>query len=212
MKALIIDTSYHKSYIIIVKDYKVSDFKKLETKNLTKHIFTDLKDILNEQNIDLKDLSYIASSIGPGAFTSLRIGASICKTISFVHNIPIITYEYLLAILPNDDAHYLSILDAKSDGIYLMEAQVENNMITKYFKPKLILLNELEKFLDEKKIIISSDYDLIKNKFENIKTKLQKATLNPYNLANFTNQKFIKKKFTDHNNFEILYLRGPKHT
>ena len=49
--------------------------------------------VLNQQNIDIKDLSAIAVSKGPGSYTGLRIGVAAAKGLCFSLDIPLISSE-----------------------------------------------------------------------------------------------------------------------
>ena len=48
---------------------------------------SSINDILNENNIGVKDLSAVSIGIGPGSFTGLRIGFSVAKglCLSLIH-------------------------------------------------------------------------------------------------------------------------------
>ena len=209
MKALIIDTSLEISYIILVEDSEIIFLKKIKN-NLSKNFFTDLQNILKETNTTLPSLSYIASSIGPGSFTSLRVGANISKTFSYAKKIPLISYISMHAYSPNKDTKFLVAFDAKSEGLYLVEAEKSKNSIKYLSEPSLFSLNEASGLIDKYEIVISPHADVIKNKFETYKNKFEYQELDPLRLLDSTNQKYIEKKFEDYSSFDLLYLRGPK--
>ena len=53
---------------------------------------------MEENNLNLKELDYIAVTIGPGSYTSIRVGLSISQGIAYSLSIPIVpvnTMDYL---------------------------------------------------------------------------------------------------------------------
>lgn len=60
------------------------------------HVF--IKDVLNEAEISLNDLSAIAVSKGPGSYTGLRIGVSAAKGLCYALNLPLIAVDTLAVL------------------------------------------------------------------------------------------------------------------
>lgn len=212
MKALIIDTSLEISYIILVKDNEIIFLKKIEKQNLTKNIFLIVQNILKETKTDLSNLSYIAASLGPGLFTSLRVGANICKTLCYAKKIPLIGYISMHTFLPNFDTKFSIALDAKSEGLYLIEGETNSGKIKYFSKPYLISFEEAKKIFKKTKIIISPHTKILKEKFDNFKEKFKQKELDPHRLIDITNGHYRDKKFENFSSFNLLYLRGPKHS
>ncbi len=217
MKALIIDTSLEISYIILIKDYEIIFLKKIKN-NLSKHFFLNLEDVFNKTNTSLKDLAYIAASTGPGCFTSLRIGANISKTFSYAKKIPLISYISMHgytpnhAYLSNEEMNFLVAFEAKSEGLYLVEAKASKNFIKYLSKPQLFSFNTSKKLIEKNQLIISPHADILKEKFKTDKNKFKLQMLDPYRLVDITRQKYIKKNFETYKTFKLLYLRGPNYS
>ena len=209
MKALIIDTTLETSYIILIEDNEIIFLKKIKN-NLSKNLFLDLQNILNETNTTLPSLSYIATSIGPGSFTSLRVGANISKTFSYVKKIPLISYISMHAYSPDEDSKFLVAFDAKSEGLYLVEAEKSKNFIKYLSEPSLFSFNKAKELIEKNEIVISPHADVLKNKFETNGNKFEFKELDSLRLIDITNKKYIEKKFEDSTSFNLLYLRGPK--
>ena len=212
MKALIIDTTLDTSYIILIENYEIIVYKKFEKLNLSKELFLNLKNILNKTNTNLSDLEYIATSIGPGSFTGLRVGASICKTISYAKKIPLISYISLKAYSPNIEGPFLVTIDAKSQGVFIIEAKLKKDTVEYTSDVKLYTPDEAILLFNNYPLILSPDADVLKEKFENNQNKFLKHQINPHKLVDLTNQIYINKEFEDYNSFDLLYLRGPNHT
>lgn len=54
-----------------------------------------IQDCLNEANLEIKELSAVCITSGPGSYTGLRIGASTAKGICYALNIPLIAIDAL---------------------------------------------------------------------------------------------------------------------
>ena len=211
MKKLIIDTSSETSYIILAEGKELVFFKKIEKNNLSKELVQNLYEILNETKTDLSKIKYIAASMGPGSFTVLRIGASVCKTISFAKNIPLIGYVSLKAYIPNEEGHFLSVFDAKSEGIFILEGCQKQNKIFYLSEPKLVSIDNANKLIEKSPIIVSPDAENLKVKFKVFENKFKKSIFDPLTIINITDDLFEKKAFENCHHFNILYLRGPNH-
>lgn len=211
MKSLIIDTSHEISYIILAKDSEIIFFKKIEKINLSRELFQNIDDILKKTNTDISNLKYIATSIGPGSFTGLRVGATICQTISYAKNRPLIGYISLKAYAPSCEGKFLSVFDAKSEGVFLLEGLLKHNEITYLSEPKLLSIDEAKKKFDIFPTIISPDTINLLEKFKDYKNKLNICFFDPLRLVSLTENLYQNKKFTHFNSLNLLYLRGPNH-
>ncbi|TWI02292.1 tRNA threonylcarbamoyladenosine biosynthesis protein TsaB [Flavobacterium tiangeerense] len=101
------------------------------------HVF--IEEIFKESGYNIKDLSAVAVSQGPGSYTGLRIGVSAAKGLCFALDIPLIaidTLETLAAqakinkglIIPMIDARrmevYSAIFDSKLEKKREVQAQI----------------------------------------------------------------------------------------
>jgi len=211
MKALIIDTSHEISYIILIDDMELIYLKKIENNIVSKKLLITLDKILKETNTDISSLKYIATSIGPGSFTGLRVGASVCKTLSYAKQIPLISYISLEAYIPDCEGKFLSVIDAKTDGIFVMEGEINDNNIQYFSPPKLLSKEDAKKLIENTPIIVSPDSDVLKEKFKEHHNNFFKRHINPHRLMDITNKLYSDKKFEDFASFNLLYLRGPNH-
>jgi len=92
-------------------------------------------ELLNENNVTLKEIDKLACTLGPGSFTGVRIGISTIKALAKVLNVDIIgtTSLNLLAIegLKENTSHkyVLATMDAKNNRVYyeLFEITLNNN-------------------------------------------------------------------------------------
>lgn len=60
-------------------------------RKLAETIHTKIDGLLNEANLELKDLQAVAAYKGPGSFTGLRIGLSVANALAYSLEIPIVS-------------------------------------------------------------------------------------------------------------------------
>ena len=123
-------------------------------------LFPNVNQLLNDNNLQVNDLSYIAVSNGPGSYTGLRIGISCALGLSIVDNIKIRYVNTLKAlnynindfisnnnIILNENDIIVSILDAKANRVYLGLSRF--NTINNFIIEKIVSIDELIEMLNE---------------------------------------------------------------
>jgi tRNA threonylcarbamoyladenosine biosynthesis protein TsaB len=138
------------------------------------HVF--IAEILQELQLNFKDLAAIAVSQGPGSYTGLRIGVSAAKGLCFALDIPMIAVDTLQmlasqvtitdgVIVPMIDARRMEVYSAVFNARFEKIREVKAEIITAdsfaeineriYFvgdaneKVKAVLLNENFVFLEQ---------------------------------------------------------------
>ena len=100
----------------VIAEYTVN-FKKTHSQTLMPMV----DEICKMCEMDLKTLSGVAISRGPGSFTGLRIGSSSAKGIAYALNIPIVEVPTLEAMAYNlwgSEKLIVPIMDARRDQVY----------------------------------------------------------------------------------------------
>jgi tRNA threonylcarbamoyl adenosine modification protein YeaZ len=139
MKILAIDTSSKICAVAILENEKVIDEIILDNgKTHSENLMPILKDCLERNNLELKDMNLIAVSVGPGSFTGIRIGIASIKPMAEVWNLPVASVTSLETLAQNakdslennlntekninlskvDDITILSLIDAKNNQVY----------------------------------------------------------------------------------------------
>lgn len=164
MYSLLIDTHDANITIVLYKDKTV--YKKIQKESSRAHsiyVMPLIKQIIDEANIDKRDIKMIYVVNGPGSFTGVRIGVTIAKTWAFTQSIPLKEICALDIVAINTDSvdKIVGIKDPK--GCYI--ARYQNNKLINYD----YLSNSESKDLDiiyEDEIIV--DYDKVFNYLEQI--------------------------------------------
>src|SRR5277367_5785809 len=81
-----------------------------------------VKDVLSEAGLSLSMLDGVAASIGPGAFTGVRISVSVAQGLAFGAGLPVVpvnTLEALaLQVLEGTASRAIACLDARMGEVY----------------------------------------------------------------------------------------------
>ena len=118
---LYIDTSSSDVSIACLKDDTLlhSIIRNIPNKHSV-YTLSYIKEVLDNSNIDKKNIDYIYVVIGPGSFTGIRIGLTIAKTYSYLLDKPLIPVSSLKAlVLSTNKDLILSIIKANSSNYYI---------------------------------------------------------------------------------------------
>jgi len=135
MYSLLIDTHDSNLTFILYKDGKCIDKNIKESeRHHSDYAMPMLKELLDNNNIDVHDLNEIIVVNGPGSFTGVRIGVTIAKTLAYTLGINIKTISSLAtkAISNNtNDIKVPIIRDVK--GVFSGVYDKDNNLIDEMF-------------------------------------------------------------------------------
>lgn len=138
MKVLAIDTSSIVATVAIIEDEKLlGEIVINHKKNHSEKLMPNIRYLLEESDIDIREIDLFGVSIGPGSFTGIRIGVATMKALAQVGHKPIIgisTLEGLVYNLNPGKALICPILDAQRNQIY--------TSLYRWEKTKLLSLEE----------------------------------------------------------------------
>ena len=207
MKVLCIDTSSNLCSVAILEDNNL--INKLELNNGLTHSETLLpliKELLDKNNLSLKDIDLIVSDIGPGSFTGIRIGVATVKAFSDSLNIPCIGISSLEVLAYNikDDGIICSTIDCKNDNCYFALFELVNNNYT-------LLEEPCAKSVIEVLDLLASKYSNKKINFigDGISSKSTDFNLDVENLGIAGYNKFKNNNFIGEDILP-LYLKKPQ--
>jgi tRNA threonylcarbamoyladenosine biosynthesis protein TsaB len=81
----------------------------------TSQLASALSDLMKRCDVTMDKVEALGVAIGPGSFTSLRVGLSLVKGIAFARNIPVIgipTLDVIASVQPLDKKPLISVLQA----------------------------------------------------------------------------------------------------
>jgi tRNA threonylcarbamoyladenosine biosynthesis protein TsaB len=142
MKILCIDTSTRHNWIGLYADGTITDCVGYEDRqSCLINLMPSIKTVLENAQISLSALNIIAAVSGPGAWSSLRIGAATVKQLCLINKLPLFTISNhdLLAEIAlrklRPQKYVLSTIDAQSGKVYAALHQIDQsqqNRISEY--------------------------------------------------------------------------------
>ena len=217
MKTLAIETSSKICGVCILENQTFID--KIELNNGLTHsesLMPLIKDILNNNNLQLSQIDNIICDIGPGSFTGIRIGVSTAMAFVDSLNMKYSGVSSLESLAYNIacDGLICSIIDAKNENCYFALYNLQNNSYSEIIAPIAVTIDEMFKKLDKynnNQITFVGDgaityKESIQKNFPNSKFVMENF-INTYNLALAG-----IKKITSNTALELspLYLKKPQ--
>jgi tRNA threonylcarbamoyladenosine biosynthesis protein TsaB len=145
---------------------KTWEIKFSADKSYSSHLFrflplifqSNLSDGPSPTPFPLEEADYLVVDVGPGSFTGLRVGLSLVKALTLVHEkpvIPITSLEVLSFGYGCPDLPILSLVDAYTGEVFAGMYRWEKGRLVTLLEPCLLRLEELESLIQEKTLIVS---------------------------------------------------------
>lgn len=167
MKILALETSAKAVSAAVIEDGKILCSGYQDT-GLThsRTLMPIVEHILRNTDLTVQDMDIIATSIGPGSFTGIRIGVSAAKGLAFAADKPAVGVSTLAAMARNVafiDGLIVCAMDARRNQIYNALFEAKNGMMTRLTPDRAIALIDLAKELQDdprSKIVIGDGANL----------------------------------------------------
>lgn len=172
MKILAIDTSSSVCSTALLENENIIDENNLDNgRTHSENLMPLIEELLNRNNISLKEINLIAVTVGPGSFTGIRIGISTIKPMSEIYNIPIASVTSLETLARNDESNKnkIVLIDARNNQVYAGVFNKEYDLLEEYMADDI---NEVVKTIKKyENSIIIGDAGILHKEFlkENIK-------------------------------------------
>jgi tRNA threonylcarbamoyladenosine biosynthesis protein TsaB len=197
MKILAIDTTSAICGVALLEDENLIDDNSLDN-GLThsENLMPLIKEILQRNNLSLKNIELISCCTGPGSFTGIRIGVATVKALAEVCNIKIASCSSLENLAMNikdkvqENTVIVSMIDARNNQVY---AGIFDNKVN----------------LKEENM--ANDIDIILNenikKYSNIVVVGNGSEIHKEKIMNFANENNIEVYFSEEN-LQTAYATG----
>ncbi len=125
-----------------------------------------LDDAVKRAGTELKDITAIAVTSGPGSFTGLRIGSGTVKGLADALNVPLIpvpTLEVMAYNICSGDSLIVPTLDAKRGNVYGAAYEYEGDRLSEVIGQSIMPLKELLQRVNEtgKKTVFTGDSEAL---------------------------------------------------
>ena len=174
---------------------------------------TSIKDILDQNNYSVKDLSAVAVGIGPGSFTGLRIGFSVAKGLCYPHNIKLIGISSLKILANSINQNFrevISLVKDKGEFFYITKFDKELNETS---KPKIEKIDNrfLSQYTDNSYCIVVNSKDSLEyiKSSTNSEIEITRQSISSINMIDLSYKSFQEKRFEDLAYFEPFYIKKP---
>ena len=205
MKTLFVDSSRKNLSIALVDNNELLLVSNVESYNKhSNYLINEIKNILNKFNLEPKDIDNYIVLNGPGSFTGVRVGVTVCKTLAWALSKKLYLLNNLEALKVDvKDDIVISIIFDKSNAsyvsIYRNNTKVEDYMNLDYnfnFDGKNITIVSLE----------NSEYLKLLKENLSLNNNVKIPILKDYNYLDVINYALSMKSIDPHI-AEPIYLK-----
>jgi len=216
MKILAIDTSTKFLSLAIAEKDKilVSFHRSLERQHCAR-LIPEIDSLLKKARLKLRDIDFMAFSIGPGSFTALRIGAATVKGVALVTKIKIVavpTLDVLAYNIKESGRLIVPVIDAKRGNVYASVYSLSGAGLRRHMKYSVLPVCELLKKIKENAIFLGDGLIPYRKAIEdNFKFKAEFAAEKDWHpkaatVAKLSYKLIKKRKFEEPDKFVPMYL------
>ena len=174
---------------------------------------SSIQNILNENNLDVSDLSAVSVGKGPGSFTGLRIGFSVAKGLCYPHNIDLIGISSLKTIANSvikENKNVISLIKDKGEYYYISKY---SNDLKEIVEPKIKLIDRdyIFNILDDDSVIVvnTDESNEFISDLVNEEIQVFKRTISSVDMISLSHKSLEEKKFEDIAYIEPMYVKKP---
>ncbi len=167
MRILSLDTSTKFLCIGIYDQGKIYGYNLEVGRKLSSLITATIKKVLDAAGLDIRDIDYFASGLGPGSFTGMRVGIATIKGLSWSLKKPVVGIPTLDILSRNADlieGLVIPMLDAKRGLVYSALYRKNNNNFKKMGADMLLTPEALFKKAKPGSVILGDAVDLYRDK------------------------------------------------
>lgn len=180
------------------------------------------ENMLSSLRLSISDIDLFATSIGPGSFTGVRIGASLVKGLAFGKDIPCVgvsTLEELAENLSGLSGIIVPAMDARRSQVYNALFRSEGDKLTRLTEDRAIsideLADELRAFEGEKIYLCADGYAGASRGLTERGIKLESTPPllipeNAYSVARIAYRKYLSGEYVTDSEIQPTYLRMPQ--
>lgn len=178
--------------------------------------------LLNSLKLSFSDVELLATSVGPGSFTGVRIGVSLVKGIAFGKDTPCVAVSTLEALAQNISALsgiILPTMDARRSQLYNAIFRSEGGTLTRLTEDRAIsteeLAEELRSYVGEPIYVSGDGYEVAHRELSSkgitlCKTPTLLINENAYSVGLVALEKYRRGEVLTDMEITATYLRLPQ--
>ena len=223
---LCLETSTAVCSVALVENGKVIALREsLDGQNHAEKITIFIDEVMKEANVSYRDLDAVATSMGPGSYTGLRIGVSTAKGLCYAMEKPLIAVDTLAAMAYGfKDYKTTRLQDYKLESTDILCPMIDARRMEVYsafFNEKLERISETNaiiidenSFMEMKQnnhlYLFGDGADKLASLFENDEniTVVEKFHCSAAYMAELADKAFKNNDFVDTAYFEPFYLKN----
>lgn len=190
MKILALETSTHACSAALIngnqQDYTSITRFEIAPRRHTQLILPMLDSILNQAELDIKQIDVLAFGRGPGAFTGVRVGTGVIQALSYGADIPVAQISSLSAVAQRfyraqefssqsqinsqinsrsigKNSKVLVANDARMDEIYFAAYEYSDGFMTLIGEEQVMKPQQLDEFLQQHNILPDEQCTIVGN-------------------------------------------------
>lgn len=216
---LAIETATPVCSVALIEGDKIISLKESNEQNAHSKVLTVfIQEILNEFNMEVKDLDAVVVSKGPGSYTGLRIGVSSAKGLCYAGDVPLISVNtlqsmaYGVILNSNINIHENVVLcpmiDARRMEVYSAFYDVKGNEIRET-KAEIIDEHSFSEYLEKGEVLFFGDgAEKCKEMITHPNARfIEEFSVSAAHMIFQIKHKFQQKQFEDVAYFEPFYLK-----
>lgn len=204
---LVIDTSTERSLIALVDGPNVLNSRELPFGlQSSKHLLPALADLLTQSAIKVRQVPALVVGSGPGSYTGIRVGVAVAKMLSYATSSPLVGVSTLHGLIPDRDASFAALIDARIGGVYLITGVRRGLEVTYETAPTLCPHLTLSQALHGIEVIVTPNALPLRPYLQSGHTVLERAPC-PLQMARLGRERLDRGLGSDQGQLEILYLR-----
>ena len=223
---LCLETSTAVCSVALVENGKdIALRESLDGQNHAEKITIFIDEVMKEANVSYRDLDAVATSMGPGSYTGLRIGVSTAKGLCYAMEKPLIAVDTLAAMAYGfKDYKTTRLQDYKLESTDILCPMIDarrmevysaffNEQLERISETNAIIIDE-NSFMEMKQnnhlYLFGDGADKLVNLFENEVniTVVEKFHCSAAYMAKLADEAFKNKQFVDVAYFEPFYLKN----
>ena len=206
-----IETSTTNCSVAISRDGKTIAVKEISNgyshaENL--HVF--MKEILENNNLEITDLNAIAVSKGPGSYTGLRIGVSAAKGLCFALEVPLIALETLEVLAQQVDietGYIVPMIDARRLEAYT-KVYDSNYKAVREIQAEILDETSFSEYLEKSVVVfVGNKTEKTKEIIQHVNAQFIDAVPSAKEMSVLAYNKYKKNDIEDVAYFEPYYLK-----